>query len=177
MPQEYNPIVRTFCRFRAGLVDALGLDRHEVRPGAALADLIPVRRRRDVWRRLRREGLRVPGLELSPQARARATLGVLKTVVSLALSLQQWSALLSGLPLGLAAYWLTRRQAVHFPLGITTVGEMVIHLTSFREHKASGYRWTRGEIETKVRLVVAESLGLPLDAVRPESTLAELGAE
>jgi hypothetical protein len=54
---------------------------------------------------------------------------------------------------------------------------MVLYLTCFREHKASGYRWTRNEIATKVRLVIAESLGLDLEAVQPEQTLAELGAE
>jgi hypothetical protein len=82
-----------------------------------------------------------------------------------------------ALPLGLAEHWLSRRRAVHFPFGLRTVGEVVLYLTSFREHKSSGYRWTRNEIATKVRLIFAESLGLPLDAVRPESTLAELGAE
>jgi hypothetical protein len=42
---------------------------------------------------------------------------------------------------------------------------------------SSGYRWTRNEITFKVRLTLAEALNVPLDAVRPESTLAELGAE
>jgi hypothetical protein len=51
---------------------------------------------------------------------------------------------------------------------------MVLYLTSFREHRGSGYRWTRNEIATKVRLIVAESLGVPLDAVQPETTLEEL---
>jgi hypothetical protein len=32
-------------------------------------------------------------------------------------------------------------------------------------------------VTAKVRMVVAESLGLPLDRVRPESTWAELGAD
>jgi transposase InsO family protein len=175
--QQYNPIVRIFGRFRAGLLDSLGVDRRAVRPDTPLEELIPAHERREVWRRLRRQGLRVPALELTRAERAWNLFGVLKTTASLALGLQRWPALLAALPLGLLAYWASRRRAVHFPLGLRTVGEMVLYLTSFPEHKGSGYRWTHNEIAFKVRLVVAESLGLTLDAVRPESTFAELGAE
>src|SRR5262245_44047889 len=175
MHQPYNPIVRTFGQFRAGLVGSLGLARHEVRPGTPLETILPARRRREVWRRLRRQGLRLPALELSPQERARHLVGVLRTAASLALSLQKWPALLLALPLGLLAYAVSRRRAVHLPLGLRTVGELVLYSTCFREHRGSGYRWTANEVATKVRLVLAESLGVPLDAVRPENTLAELG--
>jgi hypothetical protein len=178
MAQTYNPIVRTFGRFRAGLVSSLGLTRQEVRPGTLLETLLPVRQRREVWRRLRQQGLRMPALGLSPQDRAQYAVGTLKAAVSFALWLQNWPALLVVFPLlGLLAYGMSRRQAVHFPLGLKTVGEMVLYLTCFREHSGSGYRWTRNEISTKVRLLVAECLGRSLDEVRPESTLAELGAE
>src|SRR5262249_7512827 len=70
---------------------------------------------------------------------------------------------------------VSRRRAVHLPLGLRTVGELVLYSTCFREHRGSGYRWTANEVATKVRLVLAESLGVPLDAVRPENTLAEMG--
>lgn len=177
MPPQYNPIVRTFGRFRAGLLDRLGVGRREVRPNSPLEELIPAHERREVWRHLRRQGLRVPARRLTQAERAWGLFGVLKTTASLVLGLQSWAALLAALPLGLAAYFANRRRAVQFPLHLRTVGELVLYLTSFPEHKGSGYRWTRTEIELKVRLVVAESLGLPPDAVRPESTLAELGAE
>jgi hypothetical protein len=49
-------------------------------------------------------------------------------------------------------------------------------MTDFAAHKSSGYRWTGNEITFKVRLTLVEALNLPLDSVRPESTLAELGA-
>jgi hypothetical protein len=175
--QQYNPIVRTFGRFRAGLLDSLGVDRDEIRPDTPLEDLIPAHERREVWRRLRRQGLRMPALELTAADRAWEFFGVLKMTASLALALQRGAGLLAALPLGLLAYWASRRRAVLFPLGLRTVGEMVLYLTSFPEHKASGYRWTYNEVAFKVRLVVAESLGLPLDAVHPDDTLAELGAE
>jgi hypothetical protein len=65
---------------------------------------------------------------------------------------------------------------VQLPLGLTTVGELVLGMTCFAEHKASGYRWTRNEIELKVRLILADSLGLPLEDIRPECSLQELDA-
>jgi hypothetical protein len=177
MAQMYNPIVRTFGRFRAGLVGSLGLTRQEVRPGTLLETLLPARRRREVWQRLRQQGLQMPALELSPQERAQYTVGVLKAAVSFALWLQSWPALLAVFPLGLLAYGMSRRRAVQFPLGLKTVRELVLYLTCFREHTGSGYRWTRNEISTKVRLLLAECLGRSLEEIRPESTLAELGAE
>jgi predicted nuclease of predicted toxin-antitoxin system len=33
MDEAYNPIIRTFCQFRAGLRNSLGVARHEIRPG------------------------------------------------------------------------------------------------------------------------------------------------
>jgi hypothetical protein len=75
--------------------------------------------------------------------------------------------------------WWSRRTAgppVQFPPCLRTVGELVLYSTCPAEHKESGYRWTRNEIALKVRLVIAESMGLPLEAVRPECTFAELEA-
>ena len=43
------------------------------------------------------------------------------------------------------------------------MGELVIYATRFSEHKDSGYQWTRNEIAMKVRMIVAESAGMPLD--------------
>ena len=79
--------------------------------------------------------------------------------------------------MAMAVYRANRRRAVGLPLGMQNVGELVIYMTRFSEHKESGYRWTRNEIELKVRLIIAECLGIDLDAVRPECTLVELGAD
>jgi hypothetical protein len=176
MPQPYNPIIRIFNRLRAGLVSGLGVARHAVRPGVSLAELIPVRKRRAVWRHLHRQGLPVPALELAPEEWSWAAVVVLKTLAAFVWWLK-WPALLGLLPLGLLAYGVTRRHAVRFPAGLGTVGEMVLYLTHFPDHKDSGHRWTRSEIEFKVRLVVAEALGRPMDEVLPHKTLKELGAE
>jgi hypothetical protein len=83
----------------------------------------------------------------------------------------------SVFPLGLLAFWVSRPQAVQFPLCLRTVGELVLAMTSLPDHAESGHRWTRDEIAFKVRLIVAEHLGLPLDVVQEESTFEELGAD
>jgi hypothetical protein len=180
VPQHYNPVVRTFNRLRAGLVSSLGVDRRHIRPDMPLELLLPVEERREVWRHLRQAGLDAPWLELSPRDQALTTVVAVKTVVSLAVAFQAWWLLLglpcAAYPLLLLAYDATRSRAVHFPLGLTTVGELTLALTSFREHAGSGYRPTRNEIAFKVRLIVAESLGLTLDAVQEDSTFEELGA-
>jgi hypothetical protein len=73
-------------------------------------------------------------------------------------------------------YRANRRRAVHLSRDVRNVGELVIYMTDFAAHKDSGYRWTRNEIELKVRLTLVDSLGVDLDEVRPECTLRELGA-
>jgi hypothetical protein len=169
--------VRTFGRLRAELVNGLGVARHEVRPATLLEALIPVPQRREIWRRMRRQGLRVPPLELTAQDSCWHLLVILKTAVSFALWLGRCSGLLVLLPLGLLAFWVSRRQAVHFPEGVRTVGELTLYSICFADHKASGYRWTSNEISFEVRLAVAEAFNLPLDAVRPETKLAELDSQ
>src|SRR4051794_39186502 len=111
MPAAYSPIVRTFCQFRAGLVNSLGVARHEVRPGTPLDALLPIGARREVWEQLRRQGLRLPALEFSERDRRRNHWMVVGVTVKFALGLQRWYALLLALPLTLVVYWAGRRRA------------------------------------------------------------------
>ena len=174
MAETYNPIVRTFCRFRASVLTYLDIDRHVIRPGTPLESILPVPIRRAVWEDLRRQGLRPPALEFSRRDLQGVAWAVFRGVVSAGISLQRWSALLAAIPLIVAVYGAHRRRASELPLGVKNVGELVISMTHFAAHKESGYRWTRNEIELKVRLIIAESLGVDVDAVRPECTFAEL---
>jgi hypothetical protein len=174
MAPAYNPIVRTFCRFRAVLVGTLGIDRHLVHPRTPLDVLIPVARRREALERLSEAGLRAPALERRVQEYPLC--GVVALAVSLvgvvSLALQSWLVFLAALPLlfGLVvlAFRRTRTRVIPVPLGPRTVGEMVIFLTRFGEHP--GYRFSRNEIALKVRLVVAGWLGVRVDQVREESS-------
>lgn len=174
MAEAYNPIMRTFCQFRASVLSYLDIDRHGIRPGTSLEAILPLPIRRAVWAELRRQGLRVPPLEFSPKDMRRMAWAVLKWTVSAVVHLRSLSGLLVAVPLAFAVIRANRRRAVQLPLGIKNVGELVIYMTHFAAHKDSGYRWTRNEIELKVRLIIAESLGVDVDLIRPECTFAEL---
>ncbi len=173
--QHYNPIVRSFNRLRVELM-RIGVPRHHVCPEMPLDLLIPGEQRRQVWRRLRQAGLEVPSLEFSTRDITLNALMALKTALSLALASKAWLALLSFAPLGLLAGFARRSRAICYPLGITTVGELVLYLTRFADHAHSGYHWTANEISTKVRLVLAESLNLTLEKVQPESKLYDFAS-
>jgi hypothetical protein len=173
----YNPIVRTFCQLRSALTEVLELPRESIRPNMPLDVLLPVEHRRDAWEKLRREGIDLPGLELPHWLGETTGWTVSVTTVSLALLLKDWWALACGVELGMLGYKVTRPWATWIPLGLATVGELAMFLTSFRDHRDSGYCWTRNEISFKVRQIVAESLGRRLDEVHEKSTLADLGAE
>jgi hypothetical protein len=125
---------------------------------------------------LRRAGLRLPGLELSEADSSRIAFHVVRASLSAALALRSWWALTFAVPLALVGYLAFGRRAVEFPLGMKTVGELAVYATNFREHRQSGHRWTKNEVSMKVRMTIAEAVGLSLDAVRAETTFAELEA-
>jgi hypothetical protein len=171
----YNPIVRNFCRLRAELVSALGVDRRRVRPATPLGDLIPPDRLREVLGRLRATGLPAPQLEHSITEYPLCVLAVAGAVLLVAALLFRPLLAVFAAPLAvglvLLALRVTRRRVVVVPLGPRTVGELVVYLTHFGDHP--GYRFTRAEVSLKVRLIVAESLGLPLEQVREDTTFTE----
>jgi hypothetical protein len=173
----YNPIVRTFGQLRAALVEVLELPREAIRPEMPLDVLLPTAKRRAAWEKLRRAGVELPGLELTHRFREITGWTVGAVTIAVGLLVRDWTALASGFELGMLGYKLTRPWAVHISLRPATVGELTMILTSFRDHRDSGYRWTRNEISFKVRQIVAESLHLAIDEVKERSTLAELGAE
>lgn len=174
MADAYSPIVRTFCQFRSSLSTILGVARRDVRPATPLVGLLPIEARREAWKQLQLQGLRLPDLEFSEHDHRRNFWIVLKATGSSALHLQSWYALCLVVPLMFIVSWARRHRAVQFPIGLSTVGELVIYATRFSEHKNSGYRWTRNEISMKVRMIVAESVGKPLEAIQPETKLLEL---
>ena len=187
MDASYCPTSRTFYWLRSVLMRELGLDRHDIRPSQALADLIPEDRRREVWRQLRRDGLALPPLRVSWRRRWLNAAHVLHAALEFAAWCNHVLGLVIAFPLGLLAYAATRQQAVHLNRrGPVTVRDAVLYLTNFREHYralcrssglreaiAAGYRPTRKEIEIQVRLIVAANLGVPLERVTPEMSFTD----
>lgn len=170
---EYNPIVRTFNQIRAAVLEATDVPRRLVRPGAVIEELIPLDRRHAVWDGLRRRGLAPPWMDWPPVG-PWVGAGLVAASVPLLECLGPCAALLvSAVGLGVA-YVSTRR----WPSTVLTVGELTVYCTRFPDHKASGYRWARGDIALKVRLIIAENLGVPLDRIREDTSFVEdLGAD
>lgn len=169
MADSYNPIIRNFCRVRSVLTSRLSIERDAVRPRTSLSALLPVNERKHVWRALQEQLPRLPALELSGRDRDRNAWTVLMATLSFTLCARNAYALLSVIPLAVFVHRASLRRAVHFPYDVRTVGELVICGTHFGDHEDSGYHWTRNEIRLKVRMTIAESVGLPLQSVQSDT--------
>ncbi|QEL19714.1 hypothetical protein PX52LOC_06793 [Limnoglobus roseus] len=175
MSEYYNPVIRMFGRYRTTLCASAGLPRGRITPAVRLDALIPPSRRRSVWAALRAAGLRVPLLELSTTARCVCSLLAITVIAGIGLAVGRWwPAALVVIPVWYVTFRASRPWATILPPFVRTVGELTMYGTRFREHVSSGYSWSHGDVTLKVRLIVAEALGLPLEQVRPETTFVEL---
>ena len=173
MSDYYNPIVRTFGRYRTALMECAGISRELIRPATPLADLVPPLRRREVWRQLEARGLRMPRLEMPSGARS-AFVTLFFSSVGLSVWLAGKFALLGAIPLGIRLFWASRLLATRLiPLRFT-VGELVLLGTDVREFRALGRPWTHEEISLRVRALVSEAAGVPIERVQPQSRWADL---
>src|SRR5207245_1077397 len=116
------------------------------RPSTRLEDLVPRNRRRAVWQHLRKRGLKLPELSLSPRASGIALTGTLAggallggwTAAGAALlgaCLQGLLALLAMFRLGFAIWLVSRPFAVHLCCGPVTVRDAVLYLTPCKGNK------------------------------------------
>jgi hypothetical protein len=169
---EYNPIVRTFNQVRAAILAATDTPRCRIRPDAMLESLVPLERRPLLWLELTRRGLKVPSLGTTP-AQGCVCFGGFVALVWL-FAWGGWPALLLAIaPLVMLLGVTTAALDVLLPRGRWTVGDLTVFCTSFPAHKASGYRWTRGDIALKVRLIIAENLGVPLERITEKTSFIE----
>src|SRR4051812_37949025 len=141
---EYNPIVRTFNQVRAAILAVTDTPRCRIRPDASLAFVIPPERRQAVWNELRRRGLPGPGMD---QMIARGcTLGITALACVALLVGCDWPRALFLMPLLLLiALYVLMAPDRTVPRYAPTVGDLAVFCTRFPEHRASGYRWTRGD--------------------------------
>jgi hypothetical protein len=137
--------------------------------------IIPPEHRRRVWRELQKAGFKLPGLCLSWGVFAIATLLVLGPTALLALYLRDWSySLVTLVGFGFLAYRLTRPWAIHAPHGCETLCEAATYLTPFSPEDYKVGLWTREEVAAKVRQVLADSAGIPVENVKGETPILKL---
>ena len=176
---EYNPIVRTFNRLRAVILAKTDTPRCRIRPDATLASVIPPECWQAVGAELKRRGL--PGPYWTPPPRDDLALGCVRSGAVPSLGqvvgsgwLPAWLGLLVRIPLNLLLGLADFGREVEWSLGRWTVGDLTVHCTRFPEHKASGYRWSRGDIALKVRLIVAVWLGVAPEKVREDASFIDM---
>jgi hypothetical protein len=176
---EYNPIVRTFNQVRAAILAATDTPRCRIRPSATLASIIPPERWQAVGAEVQRRGL--PGPYWTPPPRDElapgcACSGAVPSIGEMLGS--SWLLARLGLfvriPLNLLLGMADFGREVEWALGRWTVGDLAVYCTRFPEHRASGYRWSRGDIALKVRLIVAVWLGVAPEKVREDASLIDL---
>ena len=154
---------------------ALNLDAapERVQPADRLADLFPWFGRRAVWQTLAERGYRLPPLVLAQPLQLVSALSVLLRSAALAWFLHP-VFLVTIVPFGWLTWRLTRPWAVVPPPGCQTVYEAAIHATPFRHADYDAGLWSDADVSAKVRAVIALSLGVSMEEVRPESRLSDL---
>lgn len=175
----YNPIVRSFNRYREAFRTAADVPRASIRPDTRLDSLVPRERRQVVWAAVEKRGLRMPPLQpTAPAALAGTSFVVVGGCVVWKLTDSFWPTASAIVQLGALTVRTVRRWSAEVPRSVVTVGDLAVWGTHFPDHADSGHRWTRGEVTHKVRLLLAESFGISLDEIHPESRLTEdLGLE
>jgi hypothetical protein len=99
---------------------------------------------------------------------------VLMPLAFLVLALRTWFAIFSIVELTFVAYKLTRPLAIHPPQWCRTVGQAAYCLRNIRTVDGRAVPWTREEIAERVRMIVAETAGVPIEKVTDGVSLIEL---
>lgn len=177
------PTARSFFELRAALTDHAGVERRHVRPRTPLAELLPAKRRRSIWRGVRRRLPRLPGLEMSGGwRRALRWIGSVLAVgwfVGLAMLWSRYG-LAVAVPIGLVslmvgsfvfAFCFSPLFERHVPAGIDTVGDLARAIAPIElPAGGSGAELVmRLRVLDEVRAITAEQLGIPIDRVLPTS--------
>jgi acyl carrier protein len=175
-----------FYRTRRGIVEALGVDRRQIRPSTPLPGLLPQEARRDKWRRIQGAmECKLPALQHSGSTQ----LTFLSSAVVLALGPgiyyhlgMGWLALLFvfGLIVGGFLIKASPALATEFPNNESTVGDLA------RDVLAANYArlaeqvggWSKKETwETLCRLIVHQT-GVKREDITPEARIVgDLGID
>lgn len=153
----------------------LGEIPQRLRPSTPLAQAVPAARRRAVWRTLAQgKGLKLPALTYSPRELAWLwrTAGVMAVAAGICVGILPglWCGILGGLS-GPVLLWLcspwARRHAPRCP----TFGDLVRAVTTLNgglTRSDNGKLLSGHAIWCTLRQVIAESLGVKEEEIRPE---------
>ncbi|MGO9095396.1 MAG: hypothetical protein ACLQGV_09240 [Bryobacteraceae bacterium] len=175
-----------FYRTRRGMIDALGIDRRQIRPSTPLAPLLPRRNRRRMWRSIQGAmELKLPDL--------RGSLWIALFALALGIALPTGIAfragigsgwigvvLFLGLIVGGLLIRLARPLEVVIPNGATTVGDLardVLALNHARLVEEAG-GWNKDEVWESLCRVIVNQTAVPREKIRPEATISyDLGID
>ena len=169
--RQHCPTSRTFYRIRRHLMERLAIRRGSVRPDSRIRSLIPRRRHRRAWTELRATGLQLPALEVSTiVVVAIVLLGfglahrVAASVDSFVIGLIAALSTLVAVPAAL--FPLIARVGGRIPSSIITVRDAVLMATQLD-------CGSNDEIAHRVRLMVSNQLGVPIEKVTERASFTE----
>jgi hypothetical protein len=155
------------------LCELLSVARRDVAPATHLPGLIPRKDRRDVWGELRRTGLSLPALRRPLAVVWLAAAVTLATAAIAAAGLRDPLILLGVAPLALVAVYATRPFADGIPTETATVGALAVYAAAMSARESDLASLHRAEILCKVRVIVAEQLGIQIEEIREASRFIE----
>jgi acyl carrier protein len=187
---------RVFYELRAALLELLHLPRSECRPHQVVETIIPKSSRRRVWKQLNTKGIEMPRLDFPASLRRlgigatvaalaslfAAVLGYLSPqdtegVIGFAAAVLLFSLLgaLLFIPLTLNAFEPFRRE---LPAGVATLGDLTREICQRRglAVPSKGQLVTtqsRDSVALRIREIISEQLGIPIDQVTEDKRFVE----
>jgi hypothetical protein len=155
-----------FYQIRRGIVDALGLKRHEVRPSTKLEVIFPEGTRRKTWQsvqeatRLKLPSLAYPGSTVLTFTVTGLLAGVITAVSVHAGVTGILMAAVAGVFAGIAALRLVPTCAVAIPNGEATIGDLArdVLATNHAQFVSEVGGWNDREVwETLCRIIVNQT--------------------
>ena len=158
-----------FYRLRREFVPVLGIQRADFHPAAKLADLFPIKDRKQVWARLQSQlgaaalpDLARPGWLFSLLSLVTVVTAVTvfhyTRIVSGSGQVAFFASLLVSVAVGYVGAFLTRPLKREFRRRVRQVGELARHLVLNSPHTFK-QEWTRDEVAQLVREIVIEQTG------------------
>ena len=166
--------VPAFNRIRRALIEVAGVERRDVRPAAALDELVPREGRRAAWEKLRDQSrLRWPGLT-APAWLLWITLAASVTACAAAYVFYSltWSLILVFGGCFLLILNATRALQVELPGGVSTVGDLTQTVARWNYGLLVSGREPASPDEVWKLLVeiIEEQLAIPRSEIRPEAS-------